>query len=102
VVLLPGPVDGITIRNPLDIDETKINVVYGPSNKEITVKVRAIKINSRGALTLPTGSDQILFRIAEGGYRNGKAMANIRADAKKASENLLQVGRVTARPYRID
>ncbi len=97
VVLLGGKVG--KVPNPLD--EDKVPIVYGPSAKEITLNAHIIKINSRGALILPKGSDPITFRIAEGGYRGGKAAPNIRAD-KKVSENLLKIGRVTARPFRID
>lgn len=98
VVLIGGKVDGV--RNP--IDETQKNIVYGPSAKEITLNAHVISINSRGALVLPKGSDPVAFRIAEGGYRGGKATPNIRSDSKKITENLLKIGRVTARPYRID
>jgi prepilin-type N-terminal cleavage/methylation domain-containing protein len=98
IVLLGDKVDGV--RNPLD--EQQVNIVYGPSIKEITLNAHIIKINSRGKLILPEGSDPIVFRIAEGGYRGGKAKANIRSGSARVSENVLKVGRVTARPYRID
>jgi len=98
VVLLGGEVD--KIRNP--IDEKQVNIIYGPSAKEITLNAQIIKINTRGKLILPEGSDPIVFRIAEGGYRGGQAKANVRSGAAKVSENLLKIGRVTARPYRID
>ncbi|MEO5713162.1 MAG: prepilin-type N-terminal cleavage/methylation domain-containing protein [Luteolibacter sp.] len=98
VVLLGDKVDNV--RNPLD--EQQVNIVYGPTTKETTLNAHIIKINSRGALILPKGSDPVVFRIAEGSYRGGTAKANIRSGAAKVSENLLKIGRVTARPYRID
>jgi hypothetical protein len=42
------------------------------------------------------------MRIAEGGYRGGKATPNRRGDSHAISENRLKIGRVTARPCRID
>jgi|GEM_PF-1008248 len=100
VVLLGDKVD--SVHNPMD--EAQVNIVYGPAAKEITLNAHIIKINSRGKLILPEGSDPIVFRIAEGGYRGDprQPKANIRADSGKVSENLLKIGRVTARPYRID
>ena len=88
------------LKNPLD--EPQVNIVYGPSGKEITVNAHVISINSRGSLKLPTGSGPIAFRIAEGAYRKKVATANIRSGANGPTENFLRVGRVTARPYRID
>ena len=97
-ILLGGKID--ELRNPLD--EPKMNITYGPANREITIGVHAISINSRGTLVLPKGSDPIAFRIAEGAYRDGKASPNTRGGGKTISENRLKIGRVTARPYRID
>ncbi len=96
VVLLPGAVDGV----PNPIDKAPESITYGARDKPL--KARLISINSRGKLVLPEGSDPIVFRIAEGSYRSGSAQANVRAGAAKVSENLLKIGRVTARPYRID
>lgn len=88
------------LTNPLDVQQ--MDVVYGPASKEITVNVHFISINSRGSLKLPTGSGPIAFRIAEGAYRKKIATPNIRSGAKGPTENLLRVGRATARPYRMD
>lgn len=98
VVLVGGQVDGV--RNPLD--EPQMNILYTAANKDVTVNAHVISINSRGALVLPKGSDPVAFRIAEGGYRGGKVTPNIRGDSQKATENRLKIGRVNARPYRID
>ncbi len=87
------------VPNPLD--ESEITIAYG-GDKNLSVKVHAIAFNSRGGLHYPAGSTPIVIRIAEGGYRGGKAKANERGENKVISENLLKIGRVTARPYRID
>lgn len=98
VVLLGGTVDGV--ENPLD--SPKRTIVYGSDAKPQTVKVRVIGFNSRGGLRLPAGSTPIAMRVAEGVYRGGEAVPYQRGGAKTITENLLKIGRVTARPYRID
>ncbi len=98
IVLLPGAVDGVA--NPLDAGE--ITLRYGGS-KNLSVKVHVLGFDSRGGLRYPSGSTPVAMRIAEGGYRNGEAKADVRGrDKKEVTENLLKIGRVTARPYRID
>lgn len=99
IVLLGGKITGgqvDEVRNSMD--EPKMEIIYGHKNLKITV--HAISINSRGGLVTPKGSDPILFRIAEGGYRNGKAASNTRTGSHAISENILKIGRVTARPYQ--
>jgi hypothetical protein len=98
VVLLGGKVDGV--ENPLD--GPKRTITYGSDAKPQTVKVRVIGFNSRGGLRLPAGSVPIIMRIAEGNYRNGVATPFKRVDAQTISENRLKIGRIIARPYRID
>lgn len=98
VILIGGEVDGI--RNPMD--EPEIEMTYGPANKEKTVRVHAIAINSRGSLVQPNGSDPVVFRLAEGAYRGGVASPNKRGAAGAISDSHLKVGRVMARPYRIN
>ena len=92
--------DEEVVGNPLDMDE--ITITYGTVSKPLSVKVHAIAFNPRGGLLFPEGSTPIIMRVAEGGYRNGDATANKRADTNAISENRIQIGRVTARPYRID
>lgn len=98
VVLLDGQVDGV--ENPMDNDK-QITISYG-GGKNLSVKVHAIAFGSRGGLYFPSGSTPVAFRIAEGGYRSGKATANKRGESKVVTEDRLKIGRVTARPYRID
>lgn len=97
IVLIGGAVDGVD--NPLD--QPQINLSYG-GTKNLSVQVHAIAFNSRGGLHYPSGSTPIAIRLAEGAYRKGGAAPNRRGDAKTISENRLKIGRVTARPYRID
>lgn len=97
VVLIGGQVDGL--ENPLDAPELTIS--YG-TNKPLKVKVHTIVFNSRGGLHYPVGSSPVAMRVAEGNYRGGKATPFQRGDAKTITENRLKIGRVTARPYRID
>jgi hypothetical protein len=97
VALIGGPVDGI--ENPLDGPELTISYNTG---KPMTVKVHAIAISSRGGLHHPAGSSPIVMRIAEGNYRSGKPAPYKRGDTGTITENRLEIGRVIARPYRID
>ncbi len=68
VVLIGDAVDGV----PNPIDQSKVTINYGGS-KNLSIKVHAIAFNPRGGLHFPAGSTQIVFRIAEGGYRGGIA-----------------------------
>ena len=88
------------IRNPYDLPELTVRYVSG--GKQIEAIVHAIAFTPRGGLQWPTGSDPVVLRIAEGGYRGGKAMPDLRGASKGVSENRLQIGRVVARPWRID
>lgn len=99
IVLIPGDVDGVA--NPLD--QSEVTISYG-GTKNLSVKVHVIAFNSRGGLHYPAGSAPIALRIAEGGYRGPqkKATPNKRANQETITENRLKIGRVTARPYRID
>jgi hypothetical protein len=97
IALIGGQVDGVD--NPLDAAE--INISYG-TTKPLNVKVHAIAFNSRGGLHHPAGSTPVAMRIAEGSYRNGKATPYRRGENAAITENRMRIGRVTARPYRID
>ncbi|RPJ33826.1 MAG: prepilin-type N-terminal cleavage/methylation domain-containing protein [Verrucomicrobiaceae bacterium] len=96
VVLLGGSFE--SLENPLDGSELLIK--YGKN--QTPLGFHAIAFNPRGGLHHPAGSAPVVMRIAEGGYRNGKATPNLRGDSRVISENRLKIGRVTARPYRID
>ncbi len=98
VVLIGGTVDGV--ENPLD--GSKIGIRYGAQNRETEIRVHAIAFTPRGGLKLPAGSQPVAFRVAEGGFRGGKAVPNRRGDDGTITETRLRVGRVIARPYRLD
>ncbi len=98
IVILPGSVDDI--RNPRDEPETTIRYLTG--RQPVQGRFHIIAFTPRGTLHWPAGSDPLVLRIAEGGYRNGQPSPNIRGATHSTAENLLRIGRVTARPYRID
>ncbi len=87
---------------PNPIGSSEITISYRGGGKDLSVKVHAVAFNSRGRLHYPAGSTPVAFRIAEGSYRGGKATPNERGTRKSITENRLKIGRVTARPYRID
>lgn len=97
IVLIGGDVDGVA--NPLDLPQVSITCKGG---KSPAVRVHAIAFNCRGGLRYPSGSAPIAMRIAEGVYRGGKAVSSSPSGRKMVSENRLKIGRVSARPYRID
>lgn len=97
VALIGGDVDGVA--NPLD--QPQVTITYG-GTRNLGVQVHAIAFNSRGGLHYPPGSNPVAIRLAEGGYRGGKAAANRRGEQKTITGNRLKIGRVTARPYRTD
>lgn len=84
-----------------DVTDGPVTITYG-GIKNLSVKAHVMGFNSRGALVYPEGPNPIALRIAEGGYRNDKRSANLRGDRKTTTENVLIIGRVTARPYQID
>lgn len=105
VVLLPKQpttADNQQIDLPNPLDQKEIKITYGAKNQSATV--HAIVFNPRGGLQYPVGSTPLVVRIAEGGYRGpgNKAVANQPAGQSRPTENLLKIGRVTARPYRLD
>lgn len=97
VILVSGTVTGL--GNPMD--PPKIAIHYGGA-KNLTVMAHVIAFNARGGLHYPFGSTSIILRLAEGRYHNGTATPHRHGRAKAISENLVKIGRVIARPYRID
>jgi len=97
VVLIGGEVDGMV--NPMDGDI--LTLCHGTPGAS-PVKVRAIAFNAHGGLHYPAGSAPVAMRVAEGGYRRGKATPNRRGEAGVITETRLKIGRVNPRPYRID
>lgn len=97
VVLLNGGVNGL--RNPRDEPETTLRYTVG--SKIVSGQFHILAFNARGGLLAPAGADPVCLRVAEGTYRNRGPAANAR-NSSKPRENTLRVGRVIARPYRLD
>ncbi len=97
IVLIGGEVDGVA--NPLD--EPQVSIRY-KGTRAPAVRVHAVAFNGRGGLHYPSGSAPVALRIAEGAYRGGKAVPIMRGGRKAIAGDRLKIGRVTARPYRID
>ena len=97
VILLGGAVS--EIENPLDAPELTLKFT---TRNEQQVQVHALVFNPRGGLHRPMGSLPVAMRLAEGTYRRNEAVPFARGDSKTIAENRLKIGRVTARPYRID
>ena len=97
-VILPGSVNNV--RNPRD--EAEITLRYLTGKQPVQGRFHLIAFSPRGALLWPAGSDPLVLRIAEGGYRNGQPTPNTRGSNRRIAENQLQIGRITTRAYRID
>ncbi len=91
-----NPPNHAGVVNPMDKDELSLKL----RANQPSFRVHAIVFDSRGGLVYPVQRAQVLMRVAEGGYRDGRAQANKRGEG--IPENLLKVGGVTGRPYRID
>jgi prepilin-type N-terminal cleavage/methylation domain-containing protein len=96
-VLIGGTVDGL--ENPLDAENLEI---IAAGAKTIDVRTHALAFNPHGGLHHPPGSAPVILRVAEGHYRNGRALPHRRADSGGYHESILKIGRVTARAHRLD
>lgn len=97
-LIIPGDVKGQ--RNPRD--EPEISLRYSQGKQIIQGRFHIIAFSPSGGLHWPAGSDSVVLRIAEGGYRNGQPTPNPRGSKHSLSGNCLKIGRITARPFRID
>lgn len=94
VVLLGGEAGGVS--NLLDTEQ--LTILYGKDHGQ-SVHVHAMVIHPHGGLHYPQGSSPVAIRIAEGGYQSGAATPLRRGENRTIAENLLKIGRVTARAY---
>jgi hypothetical protein len=94
-------IGGATGTNENPIDARKLTITCD-SPQPFTARVHAIAINPYGGLIYPPGAAPVVMRIAEGGYPNGIATPTRHGPSGTIAENRLKIGRVTARPYRID
>jgi hypothetical protein len=97
IALIGGSIDGIP--NPLN--GPQLTVSYG-APKPLRVNLHVIAFNPRGGLHFPSGSTPVALRIAEGSYRDGKATPYPSEGGAAIIESRLKIGRVIARPHRID
>lgn len=97
IALIGGDVDGV--ENPMDAPPLTIS--YGFPRPQ-SVKVHAIAFNVWGGLDYPAGSTPVAMRIAEGACRNGTSYAVSRGKSDRVAESRIKIGRVIARPYRVD
>ena len=93
-----GNLDGLD--NPLDAPELALE--YSNGSKARSAKVHAIAFNPRGGIILPASANPVLMRVAAGSYRDGKAIPRHNGKNGAIAEQKIKVGRVTARPYRIE
>lgn len=98
VVMIDGSPPAAPLSNPLDDAPITLRLQGGGTAREI--RARVMVFHPRGGLRLPAGSEPVVIRLAEGGFRNGEAIP-IRRNGKIA-ESTLRIGRVIARPYRND
>ena len=93
-----GNYDGLD--NPLDAPE--ITIDYGSESKPRSAQVHAIAFNPHGGIIHPASANSIVMRIAAGSYRNGKAIPRHNGKNGTVAEQKIKIGRVNARPYRIE
>lgn len=91
VIFLDGKVDGL--RNVIDEDEIRITWKDG----ENEARIRALVFSPRGGLMWPAGSDPVALTIGTGTYIDGQPRSN-----SAGGHNSLRIGRVVARPWRLD
>jgi hypothetical protein len=91
VVFFGGEVEGF--RNPLDEELVQLTWKDG----ENQARVHLLAFNPRGGLAWPAGSDPVAVTIGSGTLRDGQTIPT--SDGGRAS---LRIGRVVARPWRLD
>ena len=97
IALIGGKVPGAD--NPLDAEKLTITCDVP---RHLTVKVHAIAFNPCGGLAYPPGSAPVTLRVAQCVYQAGTAVPIHHPQSGPSAENRLKIGRVSARPYRID
>jgi prepilin-type N-terminal cleavage/methylation domain-containing protein len=91
VVFLDGRIRDFD--NLLDQDKVQLSWKDGQNS----ASVHALVFNTRGGLAWPSGSDPVAVKIGGGNYRNGKPMP-----IAGGGHSSLRIGRVVARPWRLD
>jgi prepilin-type N-terminal cleavage/methylation domain-containing protein len=95
IVPIAGKIEALI--NP--IDQPQIAIHYGgPKNQKVHAYV--IGFNPAGGLHYPIGNQAIGIHLAEGRYQNGVAIPlKHGANKNQITEERIQIGRATARPY---
>lgn len=91
VVFFSGAVEGFD--NPLDEDEVELSWKDG----ENQARVRILAFNPRGGLSLPAGSEPVAVTLGSGVLRDGQTIPT-----SDGGRNSLRIGRIIARPWRLD
>lgn len=91
VVFLDGKIRNL--ENVLEQDKVQLSWKDGRNS----ASVHLLAFNPRGGLAWPSGSDPVALKVGNGNYRDGKPMPVTGGGASS-----LRVGRVVARPWRLD
>ncbi len=94
IVPIAGKIENLI--NP--VDQPQISIHYGGSKNQI-VHAYVIGFNPSGGLHYPIGNQAIGIRLAEGNYRKGIATPFKHRPKNQITEERIQIGRTTARPY---
>jgi hypothetical protein len=78
------------------LDQEKVRLSWKDGQNSATV--HALVFNTRGGLAWPSGSDPVAVKVGNGNYRNGRPMEI----SGGGGHNSLRIGRVVARPWRLD
>lgn len=91
VIFHHGSIEGLD--NLLDGDE----VVLSWRDGKFQAQVYPLIFSPRGGLSRPTGSEPVAVKIGSGTYRDGQPVAT-----SEGGYQSLRIGRVIARPWRLD
>ncbi|WP_193210478.1 GspH/FimT family pseudopilin [Luteolibacter marinus] len=91
VILLDGKIEGL--RNVMDEDAVQLTWKDGKNHAQ----VHPLVFSPRGGLVWPTGSDPVAVKIGTGNYRDGQPR-----EVSGGGHNSMRIGRVVARPWRLD
>ena len=97
IALIGGKLEGTD--NPLDAERLTITC---ETPRHMTFKVHAIAFDSCGKLVYPPGSAPVTLRVARCIYQAGKTVPVRPNPSGSRTEIRMKIGRISARPYRID
>lgn len=91
VIFFGGEIDGL--RNLLDEDQAQLKW----KNGENQAFVHVLAFTPRGGLAWPKGSNPVAVKLGSGTYQNGQPVPT-----RDGGHSSLRIGRVIARPWRLD